>query len=177
MGFGNNASGKFEPKQGQGTLFVKGQKKLATSPDYDGYFIADRPIAVGEKIKLVGWDKSTANGAMITLKIGRDQQEMPQANQGAYVDHRGAPQQAPAPQVVYGQRVPYNTQGGQQAQNYPRQGINQQYPPQGMNQPAWQHPDKSSRPLQQPQQRGYGPDSGAMPPDRGAPPPVDDLPF
>ncbi len=109
MGYNNGGySGgnrpKFEPKPGSGSLFPKQQKKSQNDPDWDGYFIADRAIQAGEKIKLVGWDKSSNQGSFITLKPGREQQPQQggyqgQQGQGGYQQpQQGGYRQAPSQQ-------------------------------------------------------------------------------
>jgi hypothetical protein len=167
MGYGNQGP-KFEPKPGCGTLFIEHKKKKPTSPDYDGYIIMDRDVKAGEKIKLAGWDKEPA-GNMINLKIGKDQQELPQG--------RFAPQQQ-----AQGRRDAYQGHAPT-APNQPHQGYqnpNPTYgrPPQGQapagrfqgQQPSYQAPSG------QPPQGQYVPPG---PNGSGAPPPMDEgeLPF
>lgn len=134
---GGNGGQKFQPQPGSGTLFVKTQKRTATGPDYDGYFIADRLIQPGEKIKLVGWDKDTGQGHMINLKAGREQQQ----------DGNGGFQQGPpggfqggAPQQGYG-NGPQNY-GGQA----PQQGYNQPNPTYGNGRGGYQAPAGQHQP-------------------------------
>jgi hypothetical protein len=134
MGYGNNGGQRFEPKPGTGTLFVKGQKRGNQSPDYDGYFIADRVIQPGEKIKLVGWDKQSGQGNMITLKVGREPQNAPGFNGG------------------FGQRQPYNNPNG----NY-NGGQNNGYGQ--ASQPQWQQP-QAQAPWPNPGHRAPAPQAG-----------------
>lgn len=148
--FGNGAGPSgFEPKPGSGTLFIKNDKRSAQAPDYDGYFIFDRDVRAGEKVKLVGWDKQGRTGNMITLKVGKDRQDAPGYNQGGYL--QSAPQnngyQQPPPQGRY-QAPPQGQLGSYQGGGYGGQPAQSYQPPQG----------------------GYAPPAGA-------PPPEDRLPF
>ena len=158
---GGNGGGKFEPKPGSGTLFVKSDKRNGQAPDYDGYFIPDRDIRAGEKIKLVGWDKQGRGAPMITLKLGRERQRGYQGNGGGYPPNGGyGGGYAPPPQGGYGQ--PSYGQGPQGRYQAPPQPAPGSY-----------------------QGGGYGgqpvrttPPAGPQPPAGEAPPPPDDgLPF
>lgn len=192
FGGGNGGGGRgFEPKPGQGTLFIKNDKRTQQAPDYDGYFIFDRDIQAGEKVKLVGWDKSGRTGNMITLKLGRDRQDAPGYNEGGHGGQGGWGNNQP-PQGGYqpmqgGQGNGYRPgpqQGGYQPppQNYgPRGGYQ---PPQNPPAGAYQGGGYGGQPAQtyQPPAAGSTPAPGGagplpMQPTYPAPPPEDDLPF
>jgi hypothetical protein len=190
FGRGGGRGGKFEPRPGSGTLFVKSDKRNQQAPDYDGYFIPDRDIRAGEKIKLVGWDKQGSGAPMITLKFGRDRQDAPGYNEGGngngYQPQQNGYQQPP--QGGYGPGPGYNN-GGYQGQP---QGYQQ--PPQGGYRPApapgsYQGGGYGGQPVQTYQPPAGQPPVGQTPPNAAAaapapagpvysqPPPDDELPF
>lgn len=160
-GGGGGRQGGYEPKPGQGTLFIKNDKRSQQAPDYDGYFIFEHDIRAGEKVKLVGWDKSGRTGNMITLKLGRERQDAPGYNQGGQQGGYNGGGQG-------GYQQPPQNNGYQQGYQQPPQGGYQQAPQGGYN--------------RGPAQGGYAPPAGAAPTQPGqptypAPPPEDDLPF
>ncbi len=193
-GNGGGGGGKFEPKPGSGTLFVKSDKRNSQAPDYDGYFIPDRDIRAGEKIKLVGWDKQGRGAPMITLKFGRDRQDAPGYNnggQGGYQGNGGGygggqPQggygggypQQPPPQAQGGYGHPSYGQGPQGRYNAPSQPAPGSYQGGGYGgQPVQTYQPPAG---QQPPVGGPPPSAGPAPaagPTYPQPPPDDDLPF
>jgi hypothetical protein len=178
-GFGRGGSGgKYEPKPGSGTLFVKSDKRNQASPDYDGYFIPDRNIQAGEKIKLVGWDKQGSGAPMITLKLGRERQDAPGYENGQGGGY-GQPQQGFQPPQQGGYRGAPQQGYGNGPQNYggqaPQQGYRQPPPAAG----SYQGGGYGGQPLQT-----YTPPAGQAPapaapaaPAYPQPPPDDTLPF
>jgi hypothetical protein len=183
-GGGGGGRGKFEPQPGSGTLFVKSDKRNQQAPDYDGYFIPDRDIRAGEKIKLVGWDKQGRGAPMITLKFGRERQDAPGYNDGGYQGQPQSGYQQP-PQGGYGPGPgqyggpPNNPSYGQGPQGGYR-------PPQGGQNPgAYQGGGYGGMPARtyqspqgQPPAAGPGPGPGPTTSPIGLPPQAeDDLPF
>lgn len=180
---GGNGGGKFEPKPGSGTLFVKSDKRNQTAPDYDGYFIPDRDIRAGEKIKLVGWDKHGRGAPMITLKFGRERQDAPGYNNGGQGGYQGnggdyppngwyGGGYAPPPQGGYGQ--PSYAQGPQGRYQAPPQHAPGSYQGGGYGgQPVQTYPAAGQPPVGGPPQA-----AAPAPQNHPAPPPEDDdLPF
>lgn len=172
---GGGVRGKFEPKPGSGTLFVKKDKRNQNAPDYDGYFIPDRDIRAGEKIKLVGWDKSTNSGHMITLKLGLERQDAPGyergGQQGGYQPPQGGYQ---PPQQQSGYNRGYS--GPQGGYPPPQQGYQSPQPPQG----SYQGGGYGGQPLRTGQApAGQAPAAANQPPAPSFPqPPADEgLPF
>lgn len=171
-GFGNSFRGgnggkKFEPKPGEGTLFVKAEKRSQTSPNYDGYFIADRDIRAGEKIKLVGWDKPGNSGHKINLKVGREPQNAPgfdqQSGYQPQQQYGGQFSRGPvAPQQGRYQPPAQHQPGAYQGGGYGVQPL-QTYPP------AQQAPGQVTAPATQPQAPSQ--------PNYALPAPGPDLPF
>lgn len=187
-GFGRGgARGSFVPKPGSGTLFVKSDKRNQQAPDYDGYFITDRDIRAGEKIKLVGWDKQGSGAPMITLKFGRDRQDAPGYNEGGQQGGYNGGYQPP--QQGYNQPPQGGYNQGPQGGYPPAQGYR---PPQGGYQPpqpppgAYQGGGYGGQPVQTyqppagqaPQGAGQAaPPAAAAGPNYPQPPADDDLPF
>lgn len=159
-GNGGGGRGTFQAKPGAGTLFYKNDKRGSqTAPAWDGYWIADRVIQPGEKIKLVGWEKDGPTGPMINLKEGRPaQQPAPGYNDGG--QYQGQPPQqggyqAPA-RGGYATGSP-SRQGYQAAPTpgaYAGGGYNGQpartYPPAGQAPAAAPAPAPTQPPMQHP---------------------------
>lgn len=57
----------FNNREGRGVLFKEQRKKHDKAPDYKGDFVASKDIKKGEKIKIAGWYKATAQGHLISI--------------------------------------------------------------------------------------------------------------
>lgn len=157
-GNGGGGGGGFTPKPGSGTLFFKQDKRNNSNPDYDGYFIVEFDVRAGEKIKLVGWDKQTAKGPMINLKMGRERQDAPGYDNGG----QGGYQQPPPQNRVY--QAPLQIQPGSYHGGAPAGQPAQTYQPPA----AGPHPGPAGAP----------PAAGVPGPKYTFPPPAEgDLPF
>ena len=67
----------YQPKDGDGTLFVNDKKGNQKAPDRTGYILAHRDIRKGEKLNLAGWIQQGSQGRdpFLSLRMSDPQQQ------------------------------------------------------------------------------------------------------
>lgn len=65
----------YEPKNGDGTLFINDKGDNPARPDRTGYVTAPCDLRAGDKIQLAGWLKDGAKGKFLSLRASVKEEE------------------------------------------------------------------------------------------------------
>lgn len=59
----------YEPKPGDGALFINDRKGNDRAPSAKGYIVMHRDVKAGEKLDLAAWTKEGSKGRFQSLKV------------------------------------------------------------------------------------------------------------